>query len=228
MTRGSGKMLLAIQVILLALFNIFIFSLFEVSNPKFWPAYFLTTAAIVLSSGSVSYCAAKKNLTLKDVFFNWPLVYVSFAYAVIQVIFAFAALSADALGATAANLTQAAFLALYAILAISAMSGSNIVEEIDEKQKTQTSFIKNLASDMEPLVRRATNPETRDKLQKLSDAARYSDPVSHESLAALENEISDKARELARLFSSGGDVSALCEEMILLLGDRNGKAKILK
>jgi hypothetical protein len=62
----------------------------------------------------------------------------------------------------------------------------------------------------------------------LYETARYSDPVSHDALAPLENSISAKVSELSAAASSGGDVSALCEEITLLLDDRNSKCKFLK
>jgi hypothetical protein len=232
--KGEGVMampknkflLLAPPVIILILFNIFVFSLFGTEAPKFWPAYIFTTAAILIATGVIGYCVSKKNLTLRDTFLNWPLVYVSLGYATAQIILSFVILSADGFSQTAANLTQSALLAVYAIQAVSAVFGRNVVEEIDTKQKQETFFIKTVTSDLESLLARAKDPETKNKLQKLYDAARYSDPVSHESLSPLENNISGKVSALSQ--ASGDEVTALYEEISLLLVDRNIKCKNLK
>jgi len=94
--------------------------------------------------------------------------------------------------------------------------------DVDKKQKEQTFFIKVLVSDLDGLAARARDQAARDKLQSLSETARYSDPVSHEALSGLESEISAKVRALSPLVADG-DVSALCDEITLLLGDRNAK-----
>jgi hypothetical protein len=224
----NKTLLLVIPITLLVLYNVFVFSLFGPGAPKFWPAYMFTTLALVMGTGVIGFCVSNKNMTLRDTFLNWPMVYVSCGYALIQVILSFVVLSADNIGLTAANLTQAVPLALYAILAASAILGRNIADEIDRKQAEQTFFIKVLTDDIERLAARAKDPELKKALEKLYDAARYSDPVSHAALSALENSISTKVSELSAAVSSGEGVFALCEEITLLLGDRESKCKFLK
>ena len=224
----NKTLLPAMPVILLVLYSVFVFFLFGPGNPKFRPSYMFTVLALVIGTGVIGFCVSKKNLTLRDTFLNWPIVYVSCGYAVIQIIASFIVLSAGGISPTAANLTQALPLAVYAILAVSAIFGANVVDEIDKKQAAQTFFVKVLASDIEALIARAKEPETKNRLQKLYETARYSDPVSHEALIPLENSISAKVGELSAAASSGGDVSALCEEITLLLEDRNSKCKFLK
>ena len=61
-------LLLAVPVIVLTVYNIFMFSLFTTAAPKFLPAYLFTTAAVLLSSLNVGICVSRKNLTLRDTF----------------------------------------------------------------------------------------------------------------------------------------------------------------
>jgi hypothetical protein len=221
-------LLLAVPVIVLAVYNIFMFSLFGTASPKFLPAYLFTTAAVLLSSLSIGICISGKNLTVRDMFTAWPLIYVSCAYAVIQIILSFLIMAFPFFGTVAANLVQALLLAIYAILAVSAIFGANIAEDIDKKQAAGTSFVRVLTGDIEALVARAKDPKAKRTLGKLCETARYSDPVSHDTLSALENSISAKVSELSPAISSGEGVSALCEEITLLLGERNSKCKFLK
>jgi hypothetical protein len=224
----NKALLLAEPIILMILYNVFVFSLFSPEAPAFWPSYLFTTLALAIGTGVIGFCVSNKNLTPRDTFLNWPMVYVSCGYAVIQVIASFAFLSAGDLSPAVSNLTQAALLAVYAILAVSAIFGRNAADEIDRKQAEQTFFIKVLTSDIERLAVRANDPELKKSLEKLRYAARYSDPVSCAALNALENIISAKVRELTEAISSGGDVSVICEEITLLLGDRNSNCKFLK
>jgi hypothetical protein len=217
------------------LYNIFLFSLFDPDAPKFWPAYLFTTLALIMGMGVIEFCVSNKNLTPRDTFLNWPMVYVSCGYAPIQVILSFAVLSVEDVSPLAANLTQAVPLAIYVILAVSAIFGRNIVDEIDKKQASQTPFIKNFTSEVERLCNRAKKPHVRNKLTSLYEAARYSDPVSHESLAGIEREIEEKFGELKSFAATDRDaeslseeIGILCDEITELLDDRNGKCKFLK
>ena len=80
-----------------------VFSLFGPGNSKFWPSYMFTVLALVIGTGVIGFCVSKKNLTLRDTFLNWPMVYVSCGYAAIQIIASFIVLSADGISPTAAS-----------------------------------------------------------------------------------------------------------------------------
>ncbi|MDR1020987.1 MAG: hypothetical protein LBL73_09520 [Synergistaceae bacterium] len=231
----KNKTLLAIPIILLALYNVFVFSLFGADGPKFWPTYIFTTLALLMGTGLIWFYVSNKNLTRRDTFLNWPMVYVSCGYALVQTILSFAVLSADNFSPTAANLTQAVLLALHAILAVSTVFGRNASDEIDRKQAETTFFIRDLTSDAERLAARVKDSRARNKILELYETARYSDPMSHETLMPVEREIREKFGELSSFASSEKEIPSLreeieilCEEITLLLGERNSKCKLLK
>jgi signal transduction histidine kinase len=233
MTGKNKTILLAIAAIILAIYNVIVFSLFSPGFPAFWPTWAFTTLAVILSGGVVAYCAGAKSATLRDVFLSWPLVYVSCGYGAIQIALSFAALALPNFTATAANLSQAALLAAYLVMAASAMLGRNVVDAVDAKQSDTTLFVKNLAADTERLAARVKDGRAKIRLQKLHETARYSDPVSHPSLAPLEREIMDKFGELSSLTNEKDiplreGIDILCDEITSLIGDRNGKCKFLK
>jgi hypothetical protein len=234
----SGKnkaLMLLIAASVLAIYNLVVFSVFSTESNVFWPAWAFAMSGLLLSFGVIAYCIVKKSATLKDVFFNWPLIYVSVGYAAAQIAMSFIALAKLGSNPVAANLSQAALLALYAILSASAVIGGNIAENIDKKQRETTFFIKDLTSDIERLAARVKDTAARNKIQELYETARYSDPMSHELLSPLESAIRAKFGELSGaaanerdIPSSREEIETLCGEMILLLGDRNGKCKFLK
>ena len=61
-------------------------------------------------------------------------------------------------------------------------------------------------------------------MQALAEKLRYSDPMSDETLAALEREIADKVNVL----KTTADKTQSAAEIALLLDERNKKCKILK
>lgn len=221
-------LLLALPAVLFAFYSGVVFSLFDSASGKFWPAYLFTILAVVTSTCAVGFCISKKNLTLREAFLNLPLIYVSCFYALGQLILSILVMSIPAFGTLPANLSQAALLALYALLALSAILGANIAGEIDQEQASQTLFVRVLSSEIEAIAKQVKDVDAKNKLQKLYEAARYSDPVSHETLTPLESVISARVGELSSLVASGGDICPLCEEIAMMLGDRNSKCKFLK
>jgi hypothetical protein len=235
MTGRNKALMLLIAASVLAIYNFAVFSVFSTKTAVFWPAWAFTTFGLLLSFGVVAYCVGKKSAALKDIFFNWPLIYVSLGYAAAQFALSFIVLAALESSPTAANLSQAALLTLYVILSASAVIGGNVAENIDKKQMDATFFIKDLTSDIERLATRVRDTAARNKLQELYEAARYSDPISHESLSPVESEIREKFGELRSFVSDEKDIPSLrekiemlCDEINTLLGDRNSKCKFLK
>jgi hypothetical protein len=156
-------------------------------------------------------------------FLSWPLLYAALAYPAAQLAASFAFMALPGALSTAAPLTQTAILAAFLLCLVSALFGGGMIADVDKQQKAQTFFIKTLAADLSVLAAQAKDPGAKKKLEALHETARYSDPVSHAALSALEAEISAKARTLAQLAASGGDVTELCEQTALLLGERNAK-----
>ena len=66
--------------------------------------------------------------------------------------------------------------------------------------------------------------DTKKALEQLAEKIRFSDPMSHEQLAELENKI---FIDIASLKNTS-DKTALISEITLLLNERNKKCKILK
>jgi hypothetical protein len=235
MTGKNKALMLLVAVSVLTIYNFIVFSIFSAESNVFWPAWAFTMFGLLLSLGVIAYCIGEKSATLKDVFFNWPLIYVSLGYAIAQIALSFTALAALESIPVAANLSQAVLLALYVILSASAVIGGNVAENIDKKQRETTFFIKDLTSDIERMAARVKDTAARNKIQELYEAARYSDPMSHEMLAQVESEIREKFGELSSFTSDEKEIPSLreeiemlCDEIILLLGDRNGKCKFLK
>jgi hypothetical protein len=205
--------MLLIAASVLVVYNFTIFSVFSAGSVVFWPAWAFTTFGLLLSFGVVAYCVGKKSATLKDIFFNWPLIYVSLGYAAAQIAMSFTALAALGSNPVAANLLQTALLALYVILSASAVIGGNVAENIDKRQNEATFFIKDLTSDIERLTERVRDTAARNKIQELYEIVRYSDPMSHESLSPIEREIREKFGELRSFVSGKKDTPSFREEI---------------
>lgn len=91
-------------------------------------------------------------------------------------------------------------------------------------------FIKLLENDVIALQERATEPALITRLESLAELIKYSDPMSHPSLALIEQKITNKIDQLTEKAQDGKmtEVNDLCNEIELLMADRNRKCKILK
>ena len=109
------------------------------------------------------------------------------------------------------------------------MVAADIVSEIDDKVKAQTTFIKTLTVDAESLMCRAQNETAKTATKKVYEAVRYSDPMSNDGLSSIESEISIKFNQFAGVVTANGeDIATVSEELIVLITDRNKRCKLLK
>ncbi len=121
-------------------------------------------------------------------------------------------------------------LAFQAIALVKASWTADEVTRIDEKVKTQTSFIRNLTVEAQGLVSRARSEAVRKECQKVYEAVRYSDPMSSEALAAVEAEITAKMRELATAVGADNEMRAkeIVSDFTNLVNDRDNHCKGVK
>ena len=93
-----------------------------------------------------------------------------------------------------------------------------------------TFFIKSLTVDAESLIARAKNETIKAECKKVYEAVRYSDPMSNSALSSIESEITITFAKLSEAVVDDNfeTVSEFTSEIIILLGDRNNKCKLLK
>ena len=170
---------------------------------------------------------AFKEKNLQKVFYNIPIIRTSFASLIIMVV---ASVVLSLMGVP--NWLVAVICEVIASFsAISVLKASFVSEEaakIDEKIKADTFFIKNLTTDAESLISKATTEEAKSEAKKVYEAIRYSDPMSNNALASLESEITIKFKALENAVVSGVAFTERANELLILLEERNKKCKLLK
>ena len=119
-------------------------------------------------------------------------------------------------------------LAVTAMQCVGASAAIGVVSAIDEKQKEQTSYIKNLTVEAQTLVSKADNPDVKKQLTNVYEAIRYSSPKSVPELAELESAISQKLNELSSQLADYKTLSSTSKELLSLIDERNSKAKLYK
>lgn len=222
-----------IWAILLAVFNVICFITPDEAagmskfGGAFWVGYVFITVAFI-GQLVCAYIALNTNDKTK-LFYNIPIIRVSYTGLILTLVFGAVCMAIPNLPNWVGIIVCLLILAFTAIAVIKAIAASDVVEDIDAKVKAQTLFVKSLAVDAESLLSRATTPEAKDACKKVFEAVRYSDPMSNDALAGVESQITLKFNELSEAVSGGADnVKNIADELVILIGDRNRKCKLLK
>jgi len=212
----------------LAVFNVPAFVLPFIRGATFWVSYGVTTFAIVFSAGVALYAIGREGL--KSKFLGTSLVYIVWVYLIIQVILGFVFMALTVVPAWLAIVVFVVLFGATAICLIAVDMGKVAIEELDTNVAEKVFYVKSLQVDVELLEQQVTEPKLKKSLKDLAEAIRYSDPMSHEKLAVLENKIENKVQQLSEAVEAGDTTTgqALADEIGLLLVERNKKCKLLK
>ena len=223
----------AVWAILLALFNVISFvsvgwAGISKYTPSFWVGYTFITLSFI---GQIvcAYFALKDNDT-KKTFYNVSLISTSYTGLILSFVFGGLCMIISPLPYWVGIILCAIVLAFNTIAVVKATAVIDIVSSIDEKVKENTLFIKSLTVDAESLMSRAKSETIKAKCKKVYEAVRYSDPMSSAALTSIESDITIKFSKLFEaVVSEDSEVAVtLADEIIILLGDRNKKCRLLK
>ena len=222
-----------IWAILLAVFNVICFATpaeaagMSKFGGAFWAGYIFITIAFI---GQLVCAFIALNTDSKTkLFYNIPIIRVSYTGLILTIVFGALCMAIPNLPNWVGIIVCLLVLAFTAIAVVKAKAASDVVEKIDNKVKAQTLFIKSLTVDAESLLARAATPEAKEACKKVYEAVRYSDPMSNDALAGVESQITLKFNEFSNAVNGGTDsIDNLTDELVVLIGDRNKKCKLLK
>ena len=177
-------------------------------------------------------CAKKtfEAKNLQKLFYSIPLITLSWTGLVVSFVVGGLCMLISTLPYWVGVIVCAIVLAIVAIAVIKANVAAEAVSAIDDKIKVQTFFIKSLTVDAEGLMTRAQTEDIKKECKKVYEAVRFSDPMSHEALAALESEITIKFAKLSEAVKENDieKVAEMANEAVVLVEDRNRKCRLLK
>lgn len=197
-------------------------------TPSFWIGYILITTAFI-GQFICTYFALKDN-DIKKTFYNISLISTSYTGLVLSFVFGVLCIIISSLPYWIGIILCAIILGINVIAVVKAYVAIDIVSSIDEKVNENTLFIRTMTVETENLISRAKNENIKAICKKVYEAVRYSDPMSNGARAPIESDITIKFSELAEMVASEDPdaVAALADEVIILLGDRNNKCRLVK
>ncbi len=228
------KFFTTIWAILLALFNIIAFvtpnetATMTKFGGAFWSGYIFITLAFI-GQLAVAYFAFKAR-NLQKLFYKIPLIRISWTGLILTLIFGSLCMIIPDLPHWVCIIICFVILGFNGIALAKATIAADVVSQVDDKVKVQTFFIKSFTVDAEGLLARAQSDEIKAECKKVYEAARYSDPMSSNALAAVESQITLKFAELSTAVGENNlEVVKKCaNETIILLDDRNKRCRLFK
>ena len=204
--------------ILFALVSIIAFAVPTAKTATFWIAYAFTAVAFAAQIG-IWKAALGKEDTLKSKFLGFPVVHIGIVYAIIQTVAFAVFIFVSRLPTWSAIVACSVIAGISAVCMISADAGRNEIERVEAKVQKKVVYIRELQADIELLADNETNADVKTALTQLAEKIRFSDPMSNEQLADLEDKISTKIEELKTTSSQ----LEIITELNSLLDERNKK-----
>ena len=215
-------------------YNIVVFAIcgFEDHGGAFWTSYVFMIIAF-LTTAANGYLLSQKSEMPKDWLLGYPIIRHSAIFIVIELIASSIFMYLDYendLDWKIALAVQTLILAAHIAIIFSCFKAKEEIEQVQTNVKTKTARMKFLQVDIEMVAANTDNMLLKQEFTKLAEQVRFSDPVSNDLLANIENQIAHTI-EQAKTRIAYNDVEgalALCQKASQLLLERNKKCKILK
>ena len=219
--------------ILLALFNVIAFVSpgwigVEKYDAAFWIGYTFITVTF-LGQLACAWFALKEESASK-LFYKVSLITTSYTGLAVTFVIGGLCMLISPLPYWVGVIACSIVLAANILAVMKAATAIEEVQKIDEKIKVQTAFVKMLTVDAESLISRAKSETVKAECMKVYEAIRFSDPMSSNALSSIESAITTKFSDLSLAVASDNFDSAteFANELVILIGERNKKCKLLK
>lgn len=200
---------------------------FQALLPSFWIGYaFITVTLLVnLAISSVLMKPEKANKS----FLNLSVGYIAFIALIGSTVVGAVTMAVATIPWWIGFVINMVLFAFYAIAIIGGSTAANIVDDVENKVKGQTLFIKMLTTDAQTLIAKA-GAETKESANKVYEAIRYSDPISDYALLTINEEIKNEFEAFNNAVKDN-DVelaNGIANNLLALIDKRNKQCLNLK
>lgn len=225
MKKYFGKYALT-WIIYLLIFNAAVFispvlwNTGEWFTPTFWIAYALITVAFI--GHLISAFFAFRAETAEEAFLNTSIIRTSQAGLAATMVIGTAVMAIPYIEDWYGIVACLAIMGFTAIRVINASLAIDAVKDTGTKVSQSTEFMKSLAVESQGLASMTTDPELKEKLRKLAEDIRYSDPVSNDGTKEIENRISTSIAVLSDVLKGDKteDALRLTNELLAMIKER--------
>lgn len=230
MNKNTNKLLKYIPILIYAIiYNTIIFMLSNEKGINFWFTFIFSLVAVIIQV-IVTKVFSNEDLQIKDLFLGMPIVHTSIMYLLIQSILGFIFIMIPNLNGIVAIIIQMVVLGIELTLLISGVFAKNNIKHVEGTIEKKVDYINNVKVDIEIAMSRIKDKIVLEKMKELKEIIEYSDPMSHDSLATLEKEISDNVSSIKNFIVNKSEIEVVnyIEKIINLVNERNIKCKLYK
>ncbi len=212
-----------------AIYNIIVLLLFSNKNDIFWISYGFMCAAFV--ANIVAMYASFKSADAEAIFMGIPLFSFSVFYFFGELFISFVFMLFKGIAPPKlAVAIQVIFLLVFVIFAALALLTRNIVDDINKNVESKVRDIKNVSVDVKILEEQCMDKELKNELHKVYEAIRYSDPMTTDAVADLDDIIKGKVKELRMHCNNSNKNEALqaCYQLSSYISERNQRLILSK
>ena len=216
---------IAAAAALLIAYNVLAFAIPFHYTALFWVGYLFGLAALII--GMLIFALAfGENGTPKSRFYGFPVARVGALYIAVQLPLSFIAMALAGVERVPAWLFVLVFVVLFALAVLGTVATDMSRDEILRQEAAlaaNTAAMKGLRTTAASLVLSCTDPAAKQELMKLSDALKYSDPVSAPETEQAEAQLAGMLADIGSAAAQGdsGRAAALAESARALLAGRN-------
>ena len=155
--------------------------------------------------------------------FGIPLASFSIFYLIAELVIGALFMIFQQASVTLALVIQIVVLAVFLIVAIISLLARDTVQEMGSNIKEKVADLRSVLIDVEMMRDGCADPELKEKLRKLSETIKYSDPMSNEAIEGVEQRIQRKVSELRVYLDDNqiADATQACKELEMLYIERN-------
>lgn len=217
-----------IYVILLGVFNLLVFTIFKNHSNVFWLSYTFMTLAFVVQI--LSMFLSFKTTDVETAFFGIPLASFSIFYLIAEIVIGALFMIFQQASFTLAIVIQIVVLSVFLVIAIISLMARDTVQEMGSNIKEQVTNLRTALVDVEMMRDGCNDPVLKERLRKLSETIKYSDPITTEAIAGVEQRIQRKVSELWVYLDDNqiADATQACKDLEMLYIERNKKLAISK
>lgn len=194
----------------------------------FWVGYVFIT--IVFVANLVCSFLFFKEENIDKIFLKLPIIYIAYIALIVSLIAGAIAMAILVIPYWVGIVVDVMILAVYAIAIVQVNTAADVVSEIDDRVKAQTFFIKSLTADAQTLMSFAQSDDVQTECKKVYESIRYSDPMSNDALAQIDNQIQNEFYVFSGAVKDGDTelVKSSADRIVTLVHERNNNCKLLK
>ena len=219
-----------VAAVTFVIYNLVVFLIPFTMKGVFWTSYVFTLVAFAVVGASI-YIAFFQKPDAKSRFYGFPIAKIGVIYGIAQLVvgLVFMALG-KILPVWVAVLVYGVGLCVAIIGLVSADAVRDEIEKQDEKLKENVELMRSLQSKVNQMVNMCDDADATAELKAFAEEIKYSDPVSDDSLAEIESDLSAVIAELQNAVVEGdaNSIKVLCRKATLTLGERNRLCKLNK